>query len=357
MTATPQAASSAEGEGSLGRQLVARMGDITRHRIRELALANELGNRAHFSTGRSIRALADAPPGRGDSAVVIAAGPSLHRTDTAGELKRAGYQGALVVTDSAMRYCLKHGIVPDLVVTLDPHAKRIVRWFGDPDLTEEHLREDDYFARQDMDRAFADEMRANDEMLELLDRHGRNMRIAISSCSSASVVQRARATGMDIYWWNPMLDDPEQDPANSATRALYRANRWPCINAGGNVGTACWMIAHAVLGKQRVALTGVDFSYYDDTPYSATQYYREALELVGEERLASVFMREFNPHLQRWFYSDPAYMWYRDIFREMAADADCTTYNCTGGGLLFGDPIRFAPLAQFLAATGTPGIG
>ena len=26
-------------------------------------------------------------------------------------------------------------IIPDLVVTLDPHKKRIVRWFGDKNLT------------------------------------------------------------------------------------------------------------------------------------------------------------------------------------------------------------------------------
>jgi len=107
----------------------------------------------------------------------------------------------------------------------------------------------------------------------------------------------------------------------------------------------------ALRGK-RVAIAGMDFGYYADTPYSKTQYYREAVDLVGEENLESIFMRVFNPELGEWFYSDPAYMWYRECFLELAADADCTTYNCTEGGILFGDPIKVAPLAKFLEEAG-----
>jgi hypothetical protein len=108
------------------------------------------------------------------------------------------------------------------------------------------------------------------------------------------------------------------------------------------------MMAHAVLGKKHVALTGVDFSYYEGTPYRNTQYYREAVALVGESDLDSVYIRVFNPHLAAWFYTDPAYMWYRECFLEMAEEAECVTYNCTEGGILFGDAIRFVPLRDFL---------
>jgi hypothetical protein len=246
-----------------------------------------------------------------------------------------------------MRYLLRAGIVPDLVVTLDPHPKRIVRWFGDPDLKPENLGVDDYFARQDMDRAFADELRANEEILALLDRHGKGMRIALSTSASPAVVSRALACGMRIYWWNPMYDDP--DMPGSVTRGLQAMNRLPCVNAGGNVGAACWMMAHAVLAKKHVGLAGMDFAYYCDTPYRNTQYYREAVALVGEEGLDSIYIRVFNPHLQQWFYTDPAYMWYRNVFLEMALEADCVTYNCTEGGILFGDNVRFVRLRDFLS--------
>jgi hypothetical protein len=154
---------------------------------------------------------------------------------------------------------------------------------------------------------------------------------------------------MQVFWWNPMLDDP--DETGSLTRVLCLENGLPAMNAGGNVGTACWMMAHAVLSKKRVALTGMDFGYYSDTPYEQTQYYREALALVGPERLPDLFIRLYNPHLRMWYYTDPAYYWYRQAFLELAGDAECETVNCTEGGILFGDPIRVMPLQQFLGTT------
>lgn len=335
--------------GVLGLKLVDDMTRITMDRIGDAGLENARRNQRFLDSGKSLKALRELAIGNGDRAVIVAAGPSLHRTSVAESLKSFRFDGAVIATDSAMRYCLRQGLVPDLIVTLDPHAKRIVRWFGDPELDTSHLETDDYFSRQDMDRAFSDEMRANEEILRLLDVHGKDMRIALSTSSSEAVVKRAMQTGMEIFWWNPMYDDPD-DPA-SATRKLHDMNGLPCLNAGGNVGSACWMMAHAVLDKKQVALTGVDFSYYDETPYRNTQYYYEAIELVGEDNLDSLFIRIFNPHLNRWFYTDPAYMWYRNIFLEMAADADCVTYNCTEGGILFGENIRFVPFKSFLDGT------
>lgn len=336
--------------GELGRQIVSRMEEITWNRHGELAMTNARRNHAVLDRGKSLAALRDAQLGEGDSAIIIAAGPSIKRMDPIKQIKESGYKGTIICTDSAIAYCLRNDVVPHLAVTLDPHATRIVRWFGDPELDEARLKADDYFGRQDMDEAFADEMRFNREIIELLDQHGRGIAVALSSSASEAVVKRVSGTGMPIYWWNPMLDDPDKD--GSVTRDLYRMNKLPCMNAGGNVGTAAWMIAHAVLGKKHVALTGVDFSYYDGTPFTATQYYYDAVELVGEENLDRIFMRVHNPYIDKWFYTDPAYMWYRDIFMEMAADAECKTYNCTQGGILFGENIEFTPLAEFLAGRG-----
>ena len=73
------------------------------------------------------------------------------------------------------------------------------------------------------------------------------------------------------------------------------------------------------------------------------------MALVGEENLDSLFIRLHNPHLNAWFYTDPAYMWYRQCFLEMVAEPGCKTYNCTEGGILFGEGIDVIPLAAFLA--------
>jgi hypothetical protein len=332
--------------GSLALKLLDDMPRITLARIGAPGIANAQENLEFLSQGKSLSALRNASIGEGDCAVIVAAGPSLHRNNVAQQLLVHRFDGAVIATDSAMRYCLRHGVLPDLVVSLDPHPKRIVRWFGDPNLKVSDLAADDYFCRQDMDEAFADEMRANEEILELLERHGKQIRLALSTSTAPVVAQRALQSGMQVFWWNPMYDDPET--TDSLTRKLFTINGLPCVNAGGNVGAACWMMADAVLGKQHVALTGVDFSYYDGTPYRNTQYYHEAVALVGEENLDSLFARIFNPKLGQWFYTDPAYLWYRNVFLEMARDADCVTYNCTEGGILFGDGIEFVPLRDFL---------
>ncbi len=335
-----------ERNGGLARKLIRRMDRLTWDRHGRMALDNAAQNKAHLGRGRSLVELRDAPIGAGDSAIVVAAGPSLRRRDPAPSIRASGYAGAVVATESALYYCLRNGIVPDLVVTVDPHTTRVVRWFGDRRLNEAALERDDYFARQDQDLAFGEEMRTNAEILELLDRHGPDIRIAVSTSASQAVVERVLESGMQIYWWNPMFDDP--DAPDSITAKLQRDNGLPCLNAGGNVGTACWVMAGAVLGKGHVALTGVDFGYYDDTPYERTQYYREAVDLVGEENLDALFIRIHNPHVGAWFYTDPAYMWYRQCFLEMAAEPGCKTYNCTEGGILFGDGVETVPLKEFL---------
>ena len=335
-----------QSQGALGRRLVANMERMTRDRTAAQCLENARRNVQFRDRGRSLADLRNASLGEGDSAIIIAAGPSIRRNNPIAAIKSSVYQGALVVTESAISYCLNNDVVPDLIVTVDPNPDRIVRWFGDPNLTHDALDRDDYYRRQDMDESFANEIRNNERILELVNRFGPKMKIALSTSASESVVKRVLDTGMEIFWWNPMLDDPDQ--TDGMTRELHGLNPLPCVNAGGNVGSACWMMADAVLGKRHVALTGIDLGYYDDTPYAASQYYPEAVALVGEENLDQVFIRIFNPHIQTWFYTDPAYMWYREALLEMTADGDCQTYNCTGGGILFGDHIKFISLEEFL---------
>lgn len=338
--------------GHLGRQIAAGLGRITLETVSEVGFANARASAASIAAGKSILALQNTPLIEGEDALVIAAGPSLHRRDTARIIKDSGFTGVIVATESSLAWSLRHGIVPHLVVTLDYDPKRIVRWFGDPDLTEDDLALDDYFARQDMDPKFReDQLAYNRELIGLLNANGPRIRIAVASSASEAVVRRVFDAGMDVYWWNPMYDD--YDNEYSLTRKIHGTNGLPCVNAGGNVGSACWVLAHAVLRKKRVALVGIDFGYYADTPYGQTQYYKEILALVGPERLDEVFVRVWNPHLNREFYTDPAYLWYRDSFLEMAQQAECETYNCTEGGILFGPAIHWTTLHDFLSSCKT----
>ena len=134
-------------------------------------------------------------------------------------------------------------------------------------------------------------------------------------------------------------------------RSLFEANRIPCMVTGGNVGTSAWVFAHAILGCRHVAVVGMDLGYAPGTPPQNTQYYHELKELLGD-RLAEAFIAVPNPHLGETWLTDPTYYWYRKVFLELAAEADCATYNCTEGGTVFSDRVPFTPLDDFLMKFG-----
>src|SRR3990167_8380213 len=60
--------------------------------------------------------------------LVISAGPSLYKQNI---LKRihGKFNGTIVATDGAYIQCLRAGIAPEYVLTLDPPPTRMVRWF------------------------------------------------------------------------------------------------------------------------------------------------------------------------------------------------------------------------------------
>ena len=293
---------------------------------------------------RTILDLADRlTPKSPSSAIVIAAGPSLHRKNPVRTILESGYQGEVIAVDGALAYCLRNGLVPDYVVTLDPHPTRVCRWFGDPEL--ESRQDDDYFRRQEMDPYLGvDERARNKELIDLVNRYGAKIRVIISTSVAPVVTSRCLEAGMELYWWNPIFDDVE-DP-ESMTQRVYRLNKVPCMVSGGNVGSAAWIFAHQVLRKKEVALVGMDLSYAPGTPMEKTQYSKEIQDLFGE-KAAEAFIRVYNPYLKETWYADPAYYWYRQTFLQMACQADCVTFNCTEGGILFGNPIRFVPLMKF----------
>jgi hypothetical protein len=329
----------------LGRKIASALEAATFERVAGVGLANAERNRPRIV--RSVLELVEMPLGAGDAAVVVGAGPSLHRRRSLERLRASGFAGTIVAADGALGACLRAGVVPHVVVSVDPHPERIVRWFGDPTLRTAPA--DDYFRRQEMDPEHSrDELSANRALVELVDAYGPKIKVAAATSAAPAVVERCEQARMELYWWNPMFDD--YDKPDSLSRRLWKMNGLPCLNGGGNVGTAAWVLAHAVLGKRRIGLIGIDLGYAPGTPYEKTQYYPELRELLGD-RYREAFIHAENPVTRETWFSDPAYHWFRDVFLEMAREADCETVNCTEGGLLFGPGIRTVPLDTFLQTT------
>ncbi len=328
----------------LATKLVSLMPRLTVQRSVAQALENARLNLPYIQ--RSVLDLeARGSRNGGDSAIVIAAGPSLHRRNPVPLIRNKGYDGVTVAADGALGYCLRNGLVPDYVVVLDPHPTRVCRWFGDPNL--DSREDDDYFRRQDLDPHLGvNERLHNRDLIELVNRYGRRIKVIISSSASLAVTRRCLDAGMDLYWWNPIFDD-FNDP-ESLTRKVYRMNKVPCMVSGGNVGTAAWVFAHTILSMKKVATVGMDLSYAPGTPFENTQYYKEIKELFGE-RASEAYIKVYNPYLKETWFTDPAYYWYRQSFLEMVPRTDCKTFNCTEGGILFGKGIRFVQLWKFLS--------
>ena len=277
-------------------------------------------------------------------AIIISAGPSLHRRKSLETIKQIDFQGHIVAVDGSLGHCLRNGVVPDYVVTVDPDPHRIIRWFGDTRLKDRP--EDDYFRRQDLDPALnTDEVARNNELIELVNYYGYRIKVIISSSVSPEIAQRCLEANMDLYWWNPIYDD--YDNPNSLTRKIYNINRVPCMVTGGNCGTSAWIFSHTILKSPLVFLVGMDFSYPPGTNVKNTQYY-EILKDIFPDDPESGLIKIYNPFLEETWITDPAYYWYKQNFLEMAPKARCKTYNCTEGGILFGERVEFLKLSGIL---------
>ena len=295
---------------------------------RETILRNSLRN-AKF-VERTLRDVPhDARP-----VLIVSAGPSLYREKI---LSRIGaFRGAIVATDGAYIQCIKAGITPDWVITLDPHPTRMVRWFGDPDLAE-NMNGDDYFSRQDLDTEFrAENARQNEANIAQVDANP--ARLVIASTAPANVVARTRA--MERYWFVPLVDAPCQ---GSLTRIMCAATECPALNTGGTVGTAAWAFAHQVLKAPDIAGVGWDFGYYAGTPLEQTQSWHM---LGGDQAM-------YPTREGAWgeAFTDPTYAWYLQNFLDLLEAADAYVTNCSGAGLLTGKRVMCTDIESWLASS------
>lgn len=295
------------------------------------------------------KSIKDVPKPQGDkaaSAIVISAGPSLYKNNILARIKDSGYRGSIIAIDGSYVRCIKAGLEPDYVLTLDPHPTRLVRWFGDPDF-ERNLEGDDYFSRQDLDIAFrTNSIEENRRNIALVDQHGKGAKLIICSAAPKNVVERTRAVGFDAYWWAPLVDSP--DHPDSLTRAIVKETRLPAMNTGGTVGTAAWVFALTALKLPKIAVVGMDLGYYKaDTTHYQTQTYYSLKERVGEENIHEYFPEFVYPGTGEVFYTDPTYYWYRGNMLDLIAASGATVFNCTGGGTLSGPGVECMEVEDF----------
>jgi len=303
-------------------------------------------NQTHID--KSIKELPSPRGAKAESGIVISAGPSVHNCRSIERILEADYKGSIIAVDGCYIACIKAGIIPDYVITLDPGASRVVRWFGDPDF-EKHNADDDYFTRQDLDVEFRKNSIAhNNENIELVNKYAPQTKAIIGTSAPYTVTNRVIDAKFDTYWWNPLVDNPNS--IDSLTRKMYNMNKLPCMNTGGTVGTAAWVFANSRLKIPNLAVVGMDLGYYDATPIEETQTYYELVDHAGSLEEVHEFFVEYEfPLTKEKFYTDPTYFWYRSNFIDLLNQAEekSVTYNCTEAGTLVDEVIPCISLDEF----------
>ena len=257
--------------------------------------------------------------------LVISAGPSLQRAGILGRLKFSGKRPLIVCADGAYIQCLKAGIIPDWVVTLDP-SPRIVRWFG-------QRFEDEYFQRQDLDITIREEQ----ENVALVDAN--KVPLVICTTSPQNVVERTK--DFDRYWFAPLVDDPATK--GSITARICESTKAPGLNTGGTIGTLGVIFTKLSLASQSIAVVGTDFGYYADTPLEKTQEWN----MLKSEKDVHDFYPVVNGHWGAG-YTSPTYEFYRRNLMDLLEANNVTITNCSGGGFLRGRNVICEELEEWL---------
>ena len=320
---------------------------LTFQSVHKIALFNAKKNLKYLNKGKSIIKIKNYSfKKKTNNALIVSGGPSLRIINHIKQIKRFEKKLIIICTDGSLFYLLENNIIPDLLVCLDPHPTRIIRWFGDENLNKKKLLKDNYFRSQDIDVKFKNEINKIKKILFLTKKFGKHINTALCTSAPDNVVKRLIKIKSKIFWWNPYLDD--DDIKGSLSKKLYKINNLPLINSGGNVGSACWMIASNVLGCKNIAMIGMDFSYYENTKLEQTQYYGILKENFGKKYIEKFYKKIFNPIYKKYLYTDYVYNWYKNIFLDMISDTKSNTFNCTEGGILFGKNIRNMKLKDFL---------
>ena len=263
------------------------------------------------------------------SAIVIGRGPSLKKMNLLKLLSESNFKGKIVCCDGALIDTLKAGVTPEkfpnfYVVTIDPIEE--VKKFYDEDI---------------------------------VDKYGSQIKGIFTVISHPLVVERARKSGIKIYWMHTLFDyDEGKKSFNYISALLVRTkkhvNGLPAIQTGGNVGTSSWFVSWKILKCPKVILIGLNHGWEEDD--SRETIIRHGLKHLStnikenDYNFEKLFPKIFNPDIKKYCVLDPIFQFYSTAFKEFISRAPSwvTTINATEGGSIFGKGIKSSTFEEVL---------
>jgi len=300
----------------------------------DLWLQNFARNLSYILKGKSIKDLSVfqnaplkidfTPHGK---AIVIGKGPSVKEKNHLEILSSSSYKDSIICTDIMLIDALSKGITPDkfseyYVVTVDGDPKQ-VEFYDNP----------------------------------LVQKYSDKIKVILSTCTSPEVIQVCNKFGLDVFWFNPLMDDFRNEGSfskmmNIMTRSERNPKGVSSLQTGGNVGTSSWIFAWAIIGKSPIVLIGLDFGYPATTSIEETQHYDHLLKCYDNDvdRVKRDHKIVYNQAFDCDVLIDPIYDYYREGFCDLVGHTPhwVRTINATEGGSLFGERIESMKFSDFL---------
>jgi hypothetical protein len=279
-----------------------RLSENTAHALFPQWMINYRRNLDDIDKGKDMLALADKYKDC-KTAIVIGAGPSVqkynHLKMLADARAQGRYKGVVLATDRILIPCLKAGLIPDIVMSLD----------GDFEVSE--------FFKHD-----------------LVNKHAHEMDVLFSAVVDNATVKMWPSSG-NVYFFLPHIDTMEGDM--SVSRGMFWMTNKTVMHTGGNVGAACWFLSVA-MNKDPIALIGMDLSYPDVENIEEIPSFGiyEKMHNGDPEKILKCFRRDYNPFFKNETITDYIMETYWEVFKSyidaIHAAHGLKTINCTGGG-------------------------
>jgi len=159
-------------------------------------------------------------------AIVIGRGPSLYEKGQLRILKEYQKKFTIFACDGTLCDCLRVGVLPDYVVSVDGNPFLILRYYGDWDFTLHYPNTSPHQIKQ------------NTENIILVNEMARYIKCLLNALCHRNLFQRVKQAGFQIYTFQPMWDDP-REWGISRVLGIMSASRKnphgvPLIPTGGN---------------------------------------------------------------------------------------------------------------------------
>lgn len=273
----------------------------------QLWVENIRDNLEMIKTGKDVKDI----PQKEEPALVIGAGPSLIRKKHLELLAKKGFNGTIFVTDSILKRCLEHDIVPDYVLTIDGSEKVL-----------SHINHD------------------------IIDDHANEIGAIMSTVTHPSVVKRWKGK---IFWYEVAIPEIILPNFTRITNILCGKTQF---YTSGHVASVGWNVSYEKKHNPIISI-GIDLGNPMDVPISEAWNFSTKMEVLNDEEKVKEYYKNYYHHtvFNTDCYYDTATLAFINSSRnqlKLMAKHGTRIINCTEGGTLEGEGIECMRFDDYL---------